>query len=282
MKHSKVTKTSSFLIAILVCYLFLGYALYHSGYGVVGLQSLGNLKFSLLGNSVTINFAGTKGFAFSELIGKMQKQIIEGYVVTLQIVFMTIVASFILGWVIFAIMRIQSKFLLWLKYLLVGMRDFILAVPLLVLIIIFYYFIAPAFKLNDPFWIGVLILSIYSAIYIYQVYEASVNAIPTSQFEAAKMLGMNNFQTYRYIIIPQMLKSSIPPLVGQISNIIKNSALLSYVAISEFTNVINQIRANTFIIFESYIVLALGYLILTLPLIYIAKYIENQLNKGEL
>lgn len=282
MKHSKVTKTSSFLIAILVCYLFLGYALYHSGYGIIGLQNLGNLKFSLLGNSVTINFAGTKGFAFSELIGKMQKQIIEGYVVTLQIVFMTIVASFILGWVIFAIMRIQSKFLLWLKYLLVGMRDFILAVPLLVLIIIFYYFIAPAFKLNDPFWIGVLILSIYSAIYIYQVYEASVNAIPTSQFEAAKMLGMNNFQTYRYIIIPQMLKSSIPPLVGQISNIIKNSALLSYVAISEFTNVINQIRANTFIIFESYIVLALGYLILTLPLIYIAKYIENQLNKGEL
>lgn len=282
MKHSKVTKALSLLIAILVCYLFLGYALYHSGYGVVGLQGLGNLKFSLLGNSVTINFAGTKGFAFSELIGKMQKQIIEGYVVTLQIVFMTIVASFILGWVIFAIMRIQSKFLLWLKYLLVGMRDFILAVPLLVLIIIFYYFIAPAFKLNDPFWIGVLILSIYSAIYIYQVYEASVNAIPTSQFEAAKMLGMNNFQTYRYIIIPQMLKSSIPPLVGQISNIIKNSALLSYVAISEFTNVINQIRANTFIIFESYIVLALGYLILTLPLIYIAKYIENQLNKGEL
>lgn len=273
-----IKKAVAITIATLIILGVIIFALLQRNYQLPFLGSPLKLDISLFNQTVTVIAQGERPFDFEALF-RMRGQLLSAYGLTLLIVLWTTVASFVLGWFVFFGLRAKGKWL-FIHYLFKGFHDFILAVPLIVFIIIFYYFIAPAYGLKDPFTIGILILSLYSSIYIYQVYEAAVAAIPKSQFESAKMLGMNTLDTYRHIIIPQMLRNAIPPLVGQLSGIIKNSALLSYVAISEFTNVVNQIKSNSFVIFESYAVLALGYLILTIPLIYLSTYIERRL-RGE-
>lgn len=268
-------KGVALVVAAIIIVMFIVYALLQQNYHLPFLGDVKHLKISLFQWDFSFILQGEKPLDFGPLLQKAD-QLAGAYWMTLQIVFWTSIASVVLGWMLFFGLRAQGVWL-FVRYLFKAFHDFILAVPLIVFIIIFYYFIAPAYGLKDAFVIGVLMLSLYSAVYIYQVYEATISAIPKSQFEGAKMLGMNTLETYRYIIIPQMLRNAIPPLVGQLSGIIKNSALLSYVAISEFTNVVNQIKANTFVIFESYIVLAIGYLILTIPLIYITSYIEKRL-----
>lgn len=271
-------KSIAIIAATVIIGLFIIYALLQQNYQLPFLGNPLKINIAVFNQSFQVILQGNKPLDFQPLI-QLQSQLINGYGMTLVIVFWTAIASFALGWLVFFGLRAKG-FWLFIHYLFKAIHDFILAVPLIVFIIIFYYFIAPAYGLKDPFTIGILMLSIYSAIYIYQVYESAVAAIPKSQFESAKMLGMSTFDTYRYIIIPQMLRNAIPPLVGQLSGIIKNSALLSYVAISEFTNIVNQIKANSFVIFESYVVLAIGYLILTIPLIYLSTYIERRL-RGE-
>lgn len=271
-------KSIAIIAATVIIGLFIVYALLQQNYQLPFLGDPLKINIAIFNQSFQVVLQGNKPLDFQPLI-QLRSQLLNGYGITLIIVFWTAVASFALGWIVFFGLRAKG-FWLFVHYLFKAVHDFILAVPLIVFIIIFYYFIAPAYGLKDPFTIGIFILSIYSAVYIYQVYEAAVAAIPKSQFESAKMLGMSTFDTYRYIIIPQMLRNAIPPLVGQLSGIIKNSALLSYVAISEFTNVVNQIKANSFVIFESYVVLAIGYLILTIPLIYLSTYIERRL-RGE-
>ncbi|MGL4589609.1 MAG: amino acid ABC transporter permease [Mycoplasmatales bacterium] len=279
MPKQQLQKISAIIITILIIALFTCATLARAGYENPLFGDVLAIKFAVGDLSMRIVLQGEKSFAFTELLAGARALIVSGYITTLSIVFWTAIVSVIFGWILFIAMR-MSGWLLWIKYIAKLIHDFVLAIPLIVLIVIIYYFIAPTFNLHDPFFVGIYILSIYSSVYIYQVYEAAIQAIPVSQIEGAKMLGMTNFQTYRYIIIPQMLRFSLPPLVGQLSGIIKNSALLSYVAISEFTNVMNQLKASTFIVFESYVVLALGYLILTIPLVYLVKKYEQKL-RGE-
>ncbi len=250
--------------------------LFHLSVTTVVLLLLG--VFVLSRNGYATIFADGKGFKFSLLFNQYLPLIISGYIKTIVICLFTIIFSFILGWVLFALQRVP-KSLLFIKYLTDVLIQLVVSTPLIVVIIIGYYFIAPAFELNDPVTIGILILSIYSGVYIHQIYEASVASILPSQIESAKMLGMTRFQLYYHVILPQMMQNALPPLIGQVSGVIKNSALLSYVAISEFTNVMNQIKANSFIIFESYLILALGYLLITVPLIYLSQVMERRFRR---
>lgn len=235
--------------------------------------------FVLVQNGYTIPLLHDgKPFRFETLFSQYSSLIRSGYLKTLIICFFTIIFSFILGWVLFAMQRVPQT-LLFLKYVSQFFIQVIIGTPLIVIIIIGYYFIAPAFQMNDPMIIGILILSIYSGVYIHQVYESSVASILPSQIESANMLGMTRFQLYYYVILPQMMQNALPPLIGQVSGVIKNSALLSYVAISEFTNVISQIKSNSFIIFESYLILAIGYLLMTIPLIYLSQKLEKRFRR---
>lgn len=280
MMKQYINKGIALILTLLIITLFIVYALLQQNYQIPFLGDSKQVVVSIFNWHFPVVLQGNKQLDFQPLM-RLSQQLFQAYGMTLIIVFWTSLVSFGLGWILFFGLRANGGWL-FVAYLLKAFHDFILAVPLIVFIIIFYYFIAPAYGLKDPFIIGVFMLSLYSGVYIYQVYESAIAAIPKSQFEGAKMLGMGMFDTYRYIIIPQMLRNAIPPLVGQLSGIIKNSALLSYVAISEFTNVVNQIKANSFVIFESYVVLAIGYLILTLPLIYIASAIEKRLRGGQI
>lgn len=89
-------------------------------------------------------------------------------------------------------------------------------------------------------------------------------------------VGFTTLQKYRYVIFPQVIKRILPSLAGQLSSLVKDSSLLSVIAVSEFTLNIQEITAINFRTYENYIVLAIGYLLITYPISLISKWLEKE------
>src|SRR2546429_7573795 len=106
--------------------------------------------------------------------------------------------------------------------------------------------------------------------------RAGIKSVGQSQLESAKAIGLPVPQTYRYVILPQALRQVLPPLAGQFVSLIKDSSLLSVIGISEFTLNAKEVNSYTFSTIESYLPLAVGYLILTLPISLWTRYLEKK------
>lgn len=144
--------------------------------------------------------------------------------------------------------------------------ELIRGTPLLVQILILYYGVFDQVGLENRFVAGVLILSGFSGAYISEIIRAGIESVGESQRESARAIGFTTVQTYRYVIFPQALRQSLPPVAGQFASLVKDSSLLSIIALAEFTQSAQQVASFTFSQLESYIPLAIGYLILTLPI----------------
>jgi polar amino acid transport system permease protein len=146
--------------------------------------------------------------------------------------------------------------------------------PLLVQLLVSYYFITHAIHLENRYVVGAVTLSLFSAAYISEIIRAGVESVGASQRETARALGLTSAQTYRLVIMPQAIRQMLPPLAGQLLLLVKDSSLLSVLGISEFTQNAQEVNAYTFSTMEGYLVLAGGYLLLTLPLAWAVRNLE--------
>ena len=170
----------------------------------------------------------------------------------------------------------RSGFLFW-RYLSKMYVELIRGTPLLVQILIFWYVVGNAIHLESRYLAGVLSLSVFSGAYITEIIRAGIESIGKSQLESARAIGLTRAQTYRYVVLPQALRQTLPPLAGQFVSLIKDSSLLSVIAISEFTLNAQETASVTYSNFECYIPLALGYLLLTLPISMATRWLEARM-----
>lgn len=154
--------------------------------------------------------------------------------------------------------------------------ELIRGTPLLVQLLILFYVVADAIGLQNRYVVGILILALFSGAYIAEMIRAGIESISQSQLESARAIGLNRWQTYRFVIFPQAIRHILPPLAGQAASIIKDSSLLSILGIEEFTLAAQQVNSATYSTLESYLPLALGYLALTLPVSLLARTLEKR------
>jgi polar amino acid transport system permease protein len=138
------------------------------------------------------------------------------------------------------------------------------------------YVVADAFGIQNRYVVGVLTLSLFSGAYISEIIRAGIESVGRTQLESAKAIGLTRRQTYRHVIFPQALRQTLPPLAGQFVSLVKDSSLLSVIAINEFTWNAQTVNARTFSTLESYLPLALGYLVLTLPISWWTRRLERR------
>ena len=148
--------------------------------------------------------------------------------------------------------------------------------PLLVQILFFWYvlFFGASGELRLP--VGILVLALFSSAYLSEIIRSGLQSVGETQWESARAIGLTPAQTYRYVVVPQALRNILSPLVGQFANLIKDSSLLSIISIGEFTFQAMQIDANTFSPFEAYFPLAVGYLLLTVPISLASRLLERR------
>ncbi len=169
----------------------------------------------------------------------------------------------------------QNGKILFLKYVSSIYINFIRGTPLIMQIYLFYYIIGTAWGVSNRFLSGVLILSAFEGAYIAEIIRGGIQGLATTQLEAAKAVGFTKSQTVKLVIIPQLIARILPALVGQFSSIIKDSSLLSIIAVIELTQTIREISALNFRLFESYLFLGVLYLCLTIPLAIVGKAFEK-------
>ncbi len=189
--------------------------------------------------------------------------LVSGWLVTIGISLVSLVLSTVIG-LVFALARRSP--LLPLRHFAHLYVELVRGTPLLVQTLIFFYVVADSFHVENRYVAGVLILSFFSGAYISEVIRAGIESIGQSQLESARAIGLTRFQTYRFVIMPQALRLTLPPLVGQFVSLIKDSSLLSIIAVNEFTQAARDVNAVTYSTLECYLPLAAGYLVLTLPL----------------
>ncbi len=206
-------------------------------------------------------------------IYKYRGMFIQGWLTTVWISLASLGLSSCLG-LGFALAR-RSPFLP-LRYLSKLYVELVRGTPLLVQILIFFYVVANAFGVSNRYLVGILTLSFFSGAYIAEVIRAGIESVGKSQLESAKAIGLTRSQTYRHVIFPQALRQTLPPLAGQFVSLIKDSSLLSIISISEFTLNAREVNAYTFSTLESYLPLAAGYLILTLPISLWTRRLEQR------
>ena len=196
--------------------------------------------------------------------------LLQGLLVTLEITLLSLVCSLLIG-LLAALMRLsQSPMARGISRLYL---ELIRNTPLLIQIFVIYFVLAPILGLGR-FSSAVLALSLFEGAYASEIIRAGILAIPAGQWEASASLGMNRGQSYRYIILPQALRQMIPPLTSQGISLIKDSALVSTIAIYDLTMQGQQIIAETFLTFEIWFTVAGIYLLVTLLLSILVRYLE--------
>ena len=155
--------------------------------------------------------------------------------------------------------------------------EVIRGIPLLVQL--FYIYFGLSWYLKVPATVAAVIsLSFCYGAYMGEVFRAGISAIPKGQTEAARSLGFSRFQTMRYIILPQAMRTILPPVGNECIALLKDTSLISIVAVADMFRIGRMFASKTFLYFETYTVVALFYLIITLILSKCVSIMEARLS----
>ncbi len=152
--------------------------------------------------------------------------------------------------------------------------------PLLVQIFIFYFFIGTVLNLSREF-AGIAALSLFTGAYVAEIIRAGVQSIARGQNEAARSLGLSGGQSMRHVVLPQALKRVLPPLAGQFISLVKDTSLVSVIAITELLKSGREVITTSFSPFEILFCVAGLYLLINLPLSKIASRLERRLAQSD-
>jgi polar amino acid transport system permease protein len=199
--------------------------------------------------------------------------ILEGILNTILVSLIALVGSMILGFILYILQISKIKYF---NALVDVFTEIIYGTPLLVLIIIMAFLIGPAFNSYRRDLFGVIALVIYMSPYMKNVYKSAFSSISKEQFLAMDLFLFTPYQRYRYIIIPQVTRILMPTLMNNFSMIIKGSALLNLLSFAELYYVINVAQSKTFAFVEGYLLMWALYLMLTIPLSQLTKYVERR------
>lgn len=197
---------------------------------------------------------------------------LQGLKITIISSLIALLSSFILGTLIAVLRMAPIKFLNWLGTAYV---EFIRNIP--VLVIIFFTYLAGNF---GGLTAGTIGLSIYTAAFIAEAIRAGIMSVPKGQMEAARSTGLSYGQAMRMVILPQAIKIVIPSLGNQFLNLVKNSSLLAVVAGGDLMYQGDLISAKTYVTFDTYVFVALFYLILTVPLSIGVGFLEKHMARS--
>ncbi len=209
------------------------------------------------------------------IVGEYADVFFNGIIATLWISLICLALSLFFG-IFIALMRMSSVSLVWRTA--AGYIQFIRATPLLIQIYLIYYGL-PSLIGNffDETETGIIALTIHTTPYMAEIIRTGILSISKNQREGAMAVGMNKFQTMYYVILPQAIAKVISPLLGQTVVLVKDTSLLSIIAVFELMGAGLQMFSETVIATESYLTTAFCYLIIYLMMLIASGFIQRKL-----
>ncbi len=194
--------------------------------------------------------------------GFNQGPLLEGLKITLLISVVSLFFAFLIG-LITALLRLSASPVAQ------AVATFYLEIsrntPLLIQIFFIYFVLGPVLGL-ERFTSAILALSLFEGAYTSEIFRSGILSIDKGQHEAAASLGLSGIDTYRFIVLPQAIKTVLPPLTSQAISLVKDSALVSTIAIYDLTMQAQALVAETYLTFEIWFTVALLYLVINILL----------------
>ena len=198
-----------------------------------------------------------------------------GLGVTLKISAVSLVLAFLIG-LLTAVLRLSD--LVMGRIIARSYLELVRNTPLLIQIFFIYFVLGPVLGL-DRFPAAVLALSLFEGAYASEIFRSGILAVEQGQIEAAASLGLNRYQIFRLIILPQAIRTILPPLTSQAISLVKDSALVSTIAIYDLTMQAQALISETFLTFEIWFTVAILYLVITVTLSFFVAFLENRLKR---
>jgi polar amino acid transport system permease protein len=198
--------------------------------------------------------------------------LIDGLLVTCRITLVSFVFAFTIG-LGTALLRLSHSFIG--RGMARGYLEVIRNTPLLVQIFFVYFVLGPILGISR-FYAAVLALSFFEGAYASEIIRAGIVSIPREQWDAAYSLGLTKWGAYRKVILPQAIRWVLPPLTSQAISLVKDSALVSTIAVYDLTMRGEEIISETYLVFEVWFTVAAIYLSLALLLSMVISVVEHR------
>ena len=227
--------------------------------------------------------------------------LVEGLATTLRLAFWGILVASVIGTVM-GFARVSRR----LVFRLIGTTYVMLIrnIPPVVFVFVFVYFIASQImptlalgdrvdalsptvqwwisvlfgtaKLFDNFLLGLICLSVFSGAYVTEIVRAGLQSVPKAQIEAGESLGMNPADVTRFVVLPLAFRNVLPPLAGQLIQLIKDSSLVSLVSIQELTFMAQDVQITTQRVFEVFVFVGVIYFVICFTLSQVFSLLERR------
>lgn len=201
----------------------------------------------------------------------------DGIVVTFKVTLASIVLALILG-LIAGLGRISKN--TYFNLAASTYIEIVRGIPLLVQLFYIYFALGHLIRVPDMVAAIIAMGFCYGA-YMGEVFRAGINSIDVGQSEASLSLGFNRSQTMRYVILPQAWRTILPPVGNEFIALLKDTSLVSILAVSDILRRGREFASESFLYFETYTMIALIYLLITLILSKLLSTIENRLSSYE-
>jgi len=200
--------------------------------------------------------------------------IVTGFLWTLAISMIIFILSFIIGFGMFFADRSKVPYV---RYLTEHYTNFMFGSPMLVVVIVSYFFIGTAMHIDNRLFVGTAGLTLYFAPFMMKLYISAYESVDRNQVVVCDLFGFTKWQMYHYVILPQMIRIMLPPLSGNLATIIKSTSLLYLIGFHELYYSLTTVQSRTYAYTEGYFIMMILYLIITIPLIKLTGYLEESI-----
>ncbi len=207
---------------------------------------------------------------------------LQGAGVTILLSFMALLFGFIVG-LVACVCKISNKSVL--KWIANVYIEVIRDTPLLVQVMIIAYGFPmilgikypTMFGYDDTFTAAVMAMILNSGAYIAEILRSGISSVDKGQMEASRSLGLTYLQSMRYIIVPQAVKNILPALANEFISLVKESAIVAFVGVTDIMFVANSVKNSTYNGFGPYLFAALIYFVITFTLSKLVGLLEKKM-----
>lgn len=212
------------------------------------------------------------------------KDLLKGLLATIQIAVLGLIIGIVIGTLIAVIRIIPPKKVI--VKVLNKICDVYVAIfrgtPLVVQLLVFYYAIPKAVGINFPQMpCAIVTFGLNSGAYVSEIMRGGILSVDSGQMEAGRSLGLKYWQSMGSIVLPQAVKNIIPTLGNEFISLVKETSIVSFIAIMDVTKVFSDYAGSTLDFITFYLTLALVYLVIVLLITLLVRVIERRLRKGD-
>jgi polar amino acid transport system permease protein len=205
---------------------------------------------------------------------RLIKFVPDGVLITFQVTIFSLILALFIG-LLTGLGRVSRN--RWINLVASTYVEIIRGIPLLVQLFYIYYALGRFVRVPDMV-AAVIAMAVCYGAYLGEIFRAGILAIDKGQTEAARSLGFSRAQTMRYVILPQAMRIILPPVGNEFIMLLKDTSLVSILAVADLLRRGREFASETFMYFETYTVVALIYLIITLLLSKMVSKLEERLS----